>query len=608
MKNIITFLITVFTVTVGWTQSTEKMSYQSIIRDVNDAVIANTQVSVKVSILQGSNVGTTMYEEIQTPTTNNVGLITMQIGNVVPTTGDLTTIDWSSGPYFMKIEVDPTGGTDYTITGTSEILTVPYAMHSKTSDFAESADYNTLLNRPTIITAEQITKIDLITVTTNTNLDQMGIDITANNAKVSFPGFGTVPGTALEGDTVIWSKADVTTDIFYNSGNVGIGVDETSSFGGAKLHVGGGILFDGIPAATSPGTLYYDNSGTGAFRYVDETNTTIALDGGTTTYNGGMWTVESGDATIDNDVIIQQSLAVGTDAVNGENFGFNTIILKENNTRLLFDDTNDPTGTFPANDWQLEANESRNGGTSHFAILDITGGTTPFKVLAGAPTNSIYVSENGNVGIGTSTPSTGLEVNGNIKANSFIGDGSGLTGIATGTGGVTNTETTIIAADTNGNNIGEIALQTQNATRVTITNDGKVGIGTQIPSQELEVAGTAKFQNVIVDGSTSLKTVNYNITDFTDDTPSTINYDVTGKSYVIFNSSGAQIIDGFASGTVGQKITITTRGNTVNFVHNSGTATQPILLSGGVDIVLNANTSASFIYDGTSWYCIGLSN
>ncbi len=606
MKKIITLLFMMFSLINAIAQSTEKISYQALIRNASNELILDTQITIRTSILQGSNTGTVVYEEVQTPTTTNEGLIQMRIGDVAPNVGDLSTIDWTSGAYFLKIEVDPTGGTDYTISGTNELLSVPYALHSKTAAFADSADYNTLTNQPTTITTEQASKIDLISVTTNIDLDQLAADVTANNAKVSFPGFGTVPGTALEGDNVIWEKSN--TNIFYNAGNVGIGVDESADFGGAKLLVGGGILFEGTPATTLPGTLYYDNSGNGGFKYIDETNTAIAIDGGSITYNGGLWTLEAGDATIDNDVIIQESLAIGQDAVNGENFGFNTVIIKENNTRLLFDDTDDPLGTFPSNDWQLEANESRNGGTSHFAILDITGGTTPFKVLAGAPDNALYINGTGNVGIGTNTPSTALEVNGSIKADAFVGDGSGLTGIATGTGGIANAASTVIGADTDTDTVGEIALQTQNTTRVTITNEGKVGIGTTIPSQELEVVGTAKFENVIVDEALSFKTVNYNLTSFTDATPSTLNYDVTGKSYVVFNSIGEQIIDGFASGVTGQKITITTRNAGVTIKHNSGTATQPILLTNNTDVVLTTNSSASFIYDGTSWFCVGLSN
>ena len=91
------------------------------------------------------------------------------------------------------------------------------------------------------------------------------------------------------------------------------------------------------------------------------------------------------------------------DCVNGENFGFHTIRLKENNLRIGFDDTSISAG-FSNNDWELEANESPSGGTNSFAIRDATANRSIFKVMAGAPESSLYISSSGNVGIGTSTP------------------------------------------------------------------------------------------------------------------------------------------------------------------------------------------------------------
>src|SRR5690606_30999212 len=105
-----------------------------------------------------------------------------------------------------------------------------------------------------------------------------------------------------------------------------------------------------------------------------------------------------------DDVIVDGSLCVGFDCVNGENFGFDTIRLKENNLRVKFDDTSN-SGSFPFVDWQLTANDSANGGANKFSIDDITNSKTPFTVEANAPTNSLYVDDGGRLGLGTSTPS-----------------------------------------------------------------------------------------------------------------------------------------------------------------------------------------------------------
>ena len=115
------------------------------------------------------------------------------------------------------------------------------------------------------------------------------------------------------------------------------------------------------------------------------------------------------DQVIPDDLIVQGSLCVGFDCVNNESFGFDTIRLKENSTRIAFDDTS--VGAFPANDWQILANDSASGGVSRLSIEDITGARTPFTVIAGAATHSLFVDSTGRVGLRTNTPVLDLHVN-----------------------------------------------------------------------------------------------------------------------------------------------------------------------------------------------------
>ena len=111
-------------------QAPEKMSYQAVVRDASNNLITATSVGMQVSVLQGSSTGTPVYVETQTPTTNDNGLATMEIGDGTVVSGSFAAIDWANGPYFIKTETDPTGGTNYTIAGTSELLSVPYALFS----------------------------------------------------------------------------------------------------------------------------------------------------------------------------------------------------------------------------------------------------------------------------------------------------------------------------------------------------------------------------------------------------------------------------------------------------------------------------------------------
>ena len=85
---------------------------------------------MKISILTGSSTGTPVYVETHTATTNANGLVNLEIGDGAIVSGNFTGIDWSSGLYFIKTDTDPTGGTNYTIVGTSQLLSVPYSIHS----------------------------------------------------------------------------------------------------------------------------------------------------------------------------------------------------------------------------------------------------------------------------------------------------------------------------------------------------------------------------------------------------------------------------------------------------------------------------------------------
>lgn len=122
------------------------------------------------------------------------------------------------------------------------------------------------------------------------------------------------------------------------------------------------------------------------------------------------------DFVIADDLIVQGSACVGLDCVDGENFGFDTIRMKENNTRLQYDDTSVSAG-FATNNWQIRANAQASGGGSFLAFVDqgATGnsetGTLVFQVDAGAPANSLRVSSGGNVGIGTATPVLDVHAN-----------------------------------------------------------------------------------------------------------------------------------------------------------------------------------------------------
>lgn len=201
------------------------------------------------------------------------------------------------------------------------------------------------------------------------------------------------------------------------------------------------------------------------------------------------------DQVIPDDLIVQGSACVGLDCVNNESFGFDTIRLKENNTRIKFEDTS--VGSFPTNDWQLTANDSASGASSKFSIEDITGSKVPFTITAGATTNSIFVDSSGRVGFRTSTPVLDLHVNtSNTPAIRLEQNSSG--GFTAQTWDIGANEANFFVRDvTSGSRLPFRIRPGAPTSSVDIASDGQVGIGTGSPDVLLHVEGSgAQFLTV----------------------------------------------------------------------------------------------------------------
>lgn len=116
-----------------FSQSPHLLSYQSLVRDNTGNILTNQSIGIQVTILQGSSTGTAVFTERHTTVSNSNGLVTVQIGNGTVVTGTFSSIDWANGPYFSKVEVDPSGGASYTLSSTSQLMSVPYALYALTS-------------------------------------------------------------------------------------------------------------------------------------------------------------------------------------------------------------------------------------------------------------------------------------------------------------------------------------------------------------------------------------------------------------------------------------------------------------------------------------------
>jgi hypothetical protein len=198
MKNFYTLLLFLFSAVSIFAQAPEKMSYQAVLRDASNVLLTNQEVGMQISILQTTITGSAVYTEMQTATTNINGLVSLEIGSGT-SSDNFSAIDWSAGPYFIKTATDPAGGTSYSITGTSQIMSVPFAMYAKTSGNSETNATNISKN-----TADIATNVTAISA----NTDKVGYTealvsdntaVAANTAKVGI--------TSQQSDSIVANNA-----------------------------------------------------------------------------------------------------------------------------------------------------------------------------------------------------------------------------------------------------------------------------------------------------------------------------------------------------------------------------------------------------------------
>jgi hypothetical protein len=184
--------------------------------------------------------------------------------------------------------------------------------------------------------------------------------------------------------------------------------------------------------------------------------------------------------------IVQGSLCVGLDCSTTETFGFETIKLKENNTRILFDDTSTSAG-FPNNDWQLVANDSNSGGANKFSLQDVTNSKFPFEVMATAPTDSIFVATSGKVGFGNANPGLNLHITATdtpaIRQEQT--NGGGFTAQTWDIGG--NEANWFVRDLTGGSRLPFRIRPGATTSSIDISSDGDVGINTASPNANTKV-------------------------------------------------------------------------------------------------------------------------
>lgn len=240
MKKLTTFLVGLFAVITVYSQSPQKISYQAVIRNTNNQLVVNQSVGMKISILQGSPTGTLVYTETKTVSTNINGLASFEVGGNTA----FEQINWANGPYFLKTETDPTGGANYTITGATELLSVPYALYALSTPPVSGSKWTE--------SGANIYRLDgnvgIGTSSPSFKLDVLHGGSTGIRAK-STAGYSTIDVDAFNGDAAIRFANNGTIKWFLNTPSNNFTIGEYGV--GSKFFIAASTGYVGI-GSTSP--------------------------------------------------------------------------------------------------------------------------------------------------------------------------------------------------------------------------------------------------------------------------------------------------------------------------------------------------------------------
>ncbi len=296
----------------------------------------------------------------------------------------------------------------------------------------------------------------------------------------------------------------------------------------------------------------------------------------------------SADSVINDDLIVQGSTCIGLDCVNNESFGFDTLILKENNLRIFFNDTSVAAG-FPANKWRITVNDSASGGSNFFALDDVTGNRTGvFRVQAGAPSASLHIASSGNVGIGTTVPVLDLSLfSGDTPAIRL--EQSGSQGFVGQTWDVAGNDANFFVRDvTKGSRLPFRIRPGAPTSSIDIAASGNVGFGTTSPAARIHAVDTTTLLGKLETNAAAAFVEQKNVDSDWFIGPTNGN---TPQGWGLFSNTAGQYriaIDG--SGNVGMGVSVpAARLHTVGTVRFAGIANC------GAGIQSNANGDLSCI-------------
>ncbi|MBI5218118.1 MAG: hypothetical protein HY958_04230 [Bacteroidia bacterium] len=406
-------------------QSPNAFSYQAVVRNSSGTVIPNQNVSFRINILQGSSTGSPVYSEEHSATTNPFGLVNLEIGNGTNSSGNFSTIDWGNNTYYIKVELDINAGNNYTVMGTNQLLSVPYALYSPGN---YKAGNGISISNDTI---KNTSPNQLVTLT-----DGSGISITG-----TYPDF-TITNTNPDQTITLNGIGATTVTGTYPNFTIHSTDSNTTYNAGTGINISGGTITNTTPDQSI--TL----SGTGATTVTGTyPNFTINSTDNNTAYSAGTGININGSNQIINTAPDQTVVLTNGNGVSVTGTYPNFTITNTNPDQTITlsgTGATTVTGTYP----NFAINSTDNNTTySAGAGLSLTGsvfnavfGTSAGIIAEGNHTHSDYTAGgiNGNVqfnnngilggntnlywdnansrlGIGISNPTTALHLNGTLR-------------------------------------------------------------------------------------------------------------------------------------------------------------------------------------------------
>ncbi len=520
-----------FISSIASAQTPQGINYQAVARNSAGGVLSNSSISLRISILDKTATGTSVFTETHAVTTNALGLFTFVIGKGTLVSGDFTKIDWSTNDKFLEVEMDSSGGSSYTVMGTSQLVSVPYALYADKAGNAKTynAGSGISISNDSIINTSKDQKVSLtgtggtsisgtypsFTIKSTVYNPGKGISIsndsiinTAPDQKVTIAGggasaiTGSYPNfTVSSSDSTMW-KRNGSSNIYYSGGNVGIGknnpvnkLDVKGPINGDSIMIGGlteisrkgtNNLFIGVMAGrlntASQNQFIGDSAG---FNNTTGNQSTVLGYKALYSNTSGWFNVANGYHSLYSNTTGYNNVAVGWSSLSNNSTG----------------NTNTAVGVYALTSTIGSGNTAIGG----FALIRSTTGiyntASGVNALSNNKTGNYNTADGNDAMLYNKSGNRNTSVGNEALNSNTSGEHNVAMGNQSGTGNTTGSGNTLIGDSSNvgSNNLSNATALGYGATvsqsnSLVLGNGANVGIGITGPQVPLDVTGMAIFR------------------------------------------------------------------------------------------------------------------